>query len=137
MLQVSTARSIFKPHPRDGNGACLRQKNSPEPEVNDAETQEHVDAPLSGGSVHGRSHFVQRPCTVTQSAHAFLSRVADFLTPPDARMPFVPHNIKLEVHGNLRPSQIHGWRQVRDAEEDPKGVPELQNETSERVRIER
>lgn len=59
------------PHPRDGDAACLCQ-NSPEPEVKDAETQEHVDTSLSEGFVHGRYHFVQRPCTVTQSVHAFL-----------------------------------------------------------------
>lgn len=40
-------------------------KNSPKFEVYDAKTQEHVETPLSEGSVHDRYHFVQRPCTVT------------------------------------------------------------------------
>lgn len=102
-------------HVITGNEKKKKEKeNSPKSEVDDAETQEHVETPLSEGFVHDRYHFVQRPCTVTYSGHAFCFLFLFFLPPrftlaafPNpSRCTYTAYVPRREAEAPLKPSTV-------------------------------
>lgn len=147
-------------HVITGNEKKKKEKeNSPKSEVDDAETQEHVETPLSEGFVHDRYHFVQRPCTVTYSGHAFCFLFLFFLPPrftlaafPNpSRCTYTAYVPRREAEAPLKPSTVRNplvrrgtgemlkvpGRGGGAGEGDPWGGRDLRNETRERVGPER
>lgn len=95
-------------------------ENSPESQVYDAKTQENVETPLSEGLVHDRYHIRSEAIHCNLKRSHFPLTLAAFLALPDARIPPVFRDVKLQRLCDLGPCEIHGpavqvrcWRRPR------------------------